>query len=337
VRSLNVLITAASRRVALVTAFQRAINRGDVRGRVIATDVNPLSPAIRAADRWYLVPMADEPGYIPTLLDVADGEDIDLIVPTIDDELVLFGESRELFDARDIRVAVSPTATSRVCNDKYETCRVLRQHGIRAAQSWLPGDVPASPAFPLFLKPRFGRGGVGAFPVRSPRELEFFLDYVATPVVQEYLEGTEFTVDVCCNFDGRVLSIVPRERILIRAGVIDRGRTVRDARLIALAEAVADILPFAGAVNIQCRVVNGEPVVFEINPRFSGGIPLTIQSGADFPRMLADLALGRAVAPSIGDFRDGLMMTNYEASLFLMPEQAAPRRTAAPSRVGVVA
>ena len=63
-------------------------------------------------------------------------------------------------------------------------------------------------------------------------------------------------------------------------------------------------------------MVDGRPIVFEINPRFSGGIPLTIEAGADFPRMLAQLALGRRVAPSIGRFRDHVWMTNYEASVF---------------------
>ena len=33
--------------------------------------------------------------------------------------------------------------------------------------------------------------------------------------------------------------------------------------------------------------------------------------------MLVDLARGRPVAPAIGQFRDRLWMTNYEASVFL--------------------
>ena len=74
---------------------------------------------------------------------------------------------------------------------------------------------------------------------------------------------------------------------------------------------------FAGAINIQCRIVDGTPVVFEINPRFSGGVPLTIAAGADFPRMLVDLARGTAVRPTIGRFKEGLWMTSYEASMFL--------------------
>ena len=99
--------------------------------------------------------------------------------------------------------------------------------------------------------------------------------------------------------------------------MIDRGRTVKDSALIALAEACAAVLPFAGAVNIQCRVVDGRPVVFEINPRFSGGIPLTIAAGADFPAMLVRLAAGQRLMPSIGRFTDDLWMTNYETSVFL--------------------
>jgi carbamoyl-phosphate synthase large subunit len=165
-----------------------------------------------------------------------------------------------------------------------------------------------------------------AFPARDAVELAFFLHYVSAPVVQEYLDGPEFTLDLLCDFDGRPLSVVPRERVVIRAGVIDRGRTVQDRPLIDLALACAEVFRFAGPVNIQCRMVDGSPKVFEINPRFSGGIPLTIAAGADFPAKLVDLALGRPVAPAIGDFRGDLWMSSYEASLFLEPAQLVLER-----------
>ena len=188
---------------------------------------------------------------------------------------------------------------------------------IPAAASWLPDELPAAPAFPLFIKPRRGRGSVGAHAVRTPKELEFFSGYVSDAVVQAYLDGPEFTIDMLCDFSGQPLSIVPRRRDVIRAGVSDRGRTVNDPALIQVARRCAAALPFAGAVNIQCRLVNGQPVIFEINPRFSGGIPLTIHAGADFPRMLVDLTAGVRVMPAIGRFRDNLWMASYETSVFL--------------------
>ena len=313
----NVLVTAGSRRVPLVQAFQRALASTPGGGVVVVTDVNPMSPAVYAADRAFRVPLSVEPQYIDRILEIAIGESAGLIVPTIDDELVLFGEAAPRFAAAGIRVAVSAPATTSLCDDKYLTCAALRANGVTAATSWLPSELPATPAFPLFVKPRRGRGGIGAYAIRNTKDLEFFLGYVADPIVQEYLDGPEFTIDMLCDFDGRVLSIVPRRRDVIRAGVIDRGCTVNHPDLIALAQACAAALPFIGAINIQCRMVGGRPVVFEINPRFSGGIPLTIESGADFPKMLVDLAAGRAVEPAIGRFRDRLWMTNYEASVFL--------------------
>ncbi|MFP5380200.1 MAG: ATP-grasp domain-containing protein, partial [Vicinamibacteria bacterium] len=127
-----------------------------------------------------------------------------------------------------------------------------------------------------------------------------------------------------------------------RAGVMDRGRTVDDPALIDLAIACARVLPFRGPVNIQCRMVRGRPVVFEINARFSGGIPLTIAAGANLPKMLVDLALGREVAPALGAFTAGLWLTSYESSFYLADEDIrealAPVPTgAARTRLGVVA
>jgi carbamoyl-phosphate synthase large subunit len=323
--SRNVLITAASRRVPLVQAFQRALTHAGG-GKVIVTDVNPLSPAVHAADAAFQVSLASDPRYIHEILTIASAERVTLIVPTIDDELPLFSAAVPMFNAAGIRVSVSPLWTTLLCNDKYATCRALEQKGIAAAASYLPDTLPSAVTFPLFVKPRWGRGGVGAFAIHNQRHLAFFLDYVPDPLVQEYLEGPEFTIDMLCDFAGRPLSIVPRERVVIRAGVIDRGRTVKDRALIALADACAAALPFAGAVNIQCRVVDGRPIVFEINPRFSGGIPLTIEAGADFPGMLVRLAAGQRVKPAIGRFRDNLWMTNYETSVFLEGGRVALER-----------
>ena len=300
----------------LVQAFQRAL-RATGGGSVIVTDVNPLSPAVYVADRSYSAPLSTDPGFLPAIQDLCRFEHIGLVVPTIDDELTLFAEQTARFADLGIRVAVSPPATTTVCNDKYAACRVLSEWGIAAAETHLPSELPADPDFPLFIKPRSGRGGVHAYQVRDSRDLEFFLGYVPDPVIQTYLTGPEFTIDVLCDFHGEPVSVVPRERVVIRSGVVDRGRTVRNPRLIELGLACARALRFVGAVNIQCRLVGDRPVVFEINPRFSGGIPLTIAAGADFPRMLVDLARGRRVTPSIGRFEDELWMTSYESSVFV--------------------
>jgi carbamoyl-phosphate synthase large subunit len=314
--SLNVLITAGSRRVPLVQAFQRAL-RAAGGGSVIVTDVNPLSPTVYVADRSYAAPLSTAPSYIDAILEICQTERVGLVIPTIDDELAIVAGAASRFAARGIRVAVSPVAAIEACNDKHATWQALSATGLPVVETFRPSDLPADPPFPLFLKPRLGRGSVGAFPIRDARELEFFLSYVPDPVVQPYLHGPEFTIDVLSDFDGQVIASVPRERVVIRAGVVDRGRTVKDQSLIDLGCAAATALGAVGAINVQCRVVDGVPKIFEINPRFSGGIPLTIAAGADFPRLLVQMARGRHVDPIVGQFQDALWMTSYETSVFV--------------------
>src|SRR6185503_4844646 len=105
--------------------------------------------------------------------------------------------------------------------------------------------------------------------------------------------------------------------VVIRSGVIDRGRTVKSKPLMELAERVCELFTFIGALNIQCRMRGGDAVVFEINPRFSGGIDLTIAAGADFPNLLVQMALGRRLMPRLGEFRDDLWICKYETAVFV--------------------
>jgi len=227
--------------------------------------------------------------------------------------------------------------TARICRDKLLTAAHLQRHGIRVAATWTPAQIRAlAVPPPLFIKPRRGRGSVGAFPIRTPEQLRFFLEYVSDPVVQEYLEGPEYTIDVFCDLQGRPISAVPRERLVIRSGVTDRGRTVRSQVLMDLGVRCAEVLEFRGAVNVQCRVVGGTPVVFEINPRFSGGIQLTIAAGADFADWTIRAARGETMRPRLGEFTDGLRMSSHESSLFLTDVDAqvlgATRRLATRER-----
>src|SRR5262249_23497526 len=158
------------------------------RGSVVVTDVNALSPAVYAADRSYEVPLATDPGYLDAVAAVCQREHVGLVVPTIDDELTIFAEAVERFAAMGGPVGGAPPETTSLCDDKFATCQALASRGIASAESYLPDALPADPVFPLFIKPRVGRGGVGAFPVRNAKELAFFTDYVPNAVIQSFLD-----------------------------------------------------------------------------------------------------------------------------------------------------
>lgn len=320
---INILVTAASRRVALIRAFGQALKRLGLKGNVVTTDLNNFSPGIYFGTKHYIVPLTTDPEYISIIKSICFRERIHLLIPTIDDELPLFGRHREDFEGMGIRVAVSSERTGLICNDKHATAHFLMERGVPFAQTWLPNELDFEHLqYPLFLKPRKGRGSVGAFQVKNEYELDFFLKYVPDPIVQEFLAGREFTLDLLADFRGNVISVVPRERLVIRAGVSDQGQTYNHPGMINLAVCAAEALDIRGPANIQVKLQRDVATIFEVNPRFSGGIPLTIASGADFPGWLIEMSCGMNPKPCIGHFTDGLIMACYEEALFL-PETAA--------------
>jgi carbamoyl-phosphate synthase large subunit len=329
-KKVNVLITAASRRVPLVRAFRNAVEKTGS-GRVVTTDINPFSPALYFGHKHHIVPLTTDRYYIPIIESICDAEDVNLVIPTIDDELPIFGCARARFQQLGIAVAVSSEDTSNVCNDKYETFLFCERNGIKTAATRLADNVDfGSLRYPVYVKPRFGRGSVNVFAVNNEAQLRLFLDYVPDAIVQDQLAGTEFTVDVLSDFNARVLSVVPRERLVIRAGVSDKGITRRNADIIAFAKDVAERLQLVGAANIQCKYDGQNISLIEINPRFSGGIPLTIAAGADFTNWLVQLAAGIEVRPQIGKFQDGLAMMSFEESIFLLESDLKVRQTDKP-------
>ena len=332
-KKVNVLVTAASRRVPLVRAFRNAVERFG-RGRVVTTDMNPMSPALYFGHKHYIVPLTADRNYIPIIEGICDAEDVGLIIPTIDDELPIFGRSLAKFERAGIDVAVSSEHTSRICNDKYQTYLFCRENGIKAPVTRLAADIQMEGIkYPVYIKPRFGRGSVNVFAVTNELQLRLFLDYVPDAIVQDQLPGTEFTVDVLSDFGGRTLAIVPRERLVIRAGVSDKGITRKHPEVTAFAREVSEKLKIIGPANIQCKWDGVDVSLIEVNPRFSGGIPLTIAAGADFPAWLVQLKGGIHVPPQLGKFQDGLAMMSFEESIFANESDLKRRPTDRPRLV----
>ena len=312
----NILITAASRRVALIRGFVDALVSSGTPGKVVVTDTDSLSPGLYFCDKYYPVPLSTSPDYLSSIKEVCEKENISLLIPTIDEELPLFGHHRAEFKKAGVNIPVADGKIAELCNDKYKTFLFFQENSLPIARTYLPEEVRrVKPKPPLFIKPRFGRGAVSAYPINSEKELDFFLDYVNDPVVQDYLPGREFTVDVLCDYDSQVISVVPRERLVIRSGVSDRGKTIKNQKLIDISIEVASKLKLVGAANLQCKVDGEKITFFEVNPRFSGAIQLTINAGANFPAMLLAMQNG-GVPPRIGDFKENITMVSYEESLY---------------------
>ncbi len=314
-KPIHVLITAASRRVSLVRNFRTALQASG--GRVITVDYNTFSPALYFGDNHYTVPLVDDPAYFDRLDQIIEKEDIRLVIPTIDDELPLWADRKKTYAARGISVSISPRETIDICDDKWQTFEFFRAQGLPFPRTYLTEHLTYQMPYPLFIKPRSGRGSVNSFIVRNKRELDFFVEYVPDPLVQDFVQGKEVTVDAFFGQDGELISYVPRYRLVIRAGVSDRGKTFRHDGLQSLLLEIGRKLPFAGAINLQGKIQRGEVTFFEINPRFSGGIQLSTAAGPNFASFLVRELQGETLKPELGAYNANLSMTSYEDSVFI--------------------
>jgi len=321
--SVNLLFTSVGRRVELLSAFRAAYEGLGIEGRIVGLDADPLAPALSMADRPYIVPRLDDSEFLPALQVILKRENITAVFPLIDPDVPMLARHRTVLEAGGCRLAVAPEPAAAVAGDKWATAEFFRRQRIPAPRSWLPGQLdPATADYPLFVKPRRGSASQNTFRVDDARQLGFFADYVPDAIIQEYLPGAEITNDVVCDFEGRVLSVVSRERIRVRAGEVLVGRTIFDRRITDACVTVARTLPAIGPITVQCMMKDGRPYFTEINARLGGGVPLGVAAGADIPRWLLAAAAGLPIdAPPLGSYQRGVYLYRFDQSQFLTEAQ----------------
>ena len=306
-----VLFTCAGQRVDIVSAFARA------GATTIATDINPLAPAVHHAERYHLVPRVDDPRYVRELRALIDEHEIDLVVPLTDLDHVVLAEARDELGAL---LLLSTLEVVRCVGDKYLAHRLFESRGIASPPTWLPEDVPDDVEFPVLVKAREGFGSRHIYRASNRAELDFFLRYTTVPsMVQAVCRGEEFSIDVFCDFDGRCLNAIPRTMIESKGGESIKGMTIRDWELIEVGRTVSEALPIWGPANVQCfREPSGRYEVTDVNPRFGGAFPLPLAAGSRYPELALALAAGERPEPMLGEFREGVVMTRFFSHLCLI-------------------
>jgi carbamoyl-phosphate synthase large subunit len=318
---MNILLTSVGRRVELVKAFRESMSRSDTTGKIITTDLKRNAPASFLADTAELVPRVEDPHYVDRLLDICDRHHVDLLVPLIDTELNLLSLHEQRFRDRGVTVLISSAAVNDICYSKKKTGLFFQTIGIKAPKIYQLDEV-RDRDFPVIIKPNQGSASVGVYQIKNRTELNFFANYIEDPIIQELISGEEYTIDVLVNFQGKVISIVPRLRLETRAGETSKGTTVKNPALIAAAKYIVESLPGAiGCITVQCFLQpDGEIVAIEINPRFGGGYPLAYRAGADFPLWLFQLCAGKNPQVAIDQWEDGLSMLRYDDAIFVKAE-----------------
>jgi carbamoyl-phosphate synthase large subunit len=320
-KTCNVLLSSAGRRVSLLHIFREALHRAGVSGKVFASDVSRLSAAFHSADAGFSVPRCTRPEFIPAMLELCRQQDIRLIIPTIDTELLAYAQARESFERAGVTVAVSSPEVIHLARDKIATHEWLVQQGFPTVRQGTPDALRSSGdwRFPLLVKPRGGSASIGVRIVKDLAQLEAATsegDYL----VQTVAAGVEHTVDFFATREGRCVCTVPRRRFEVRSGEVSKAMTVRSPTLQSLTARLCERLPGAFAtLNAQMfwDEKTDEVRIIELNARFGGGYPLAWKAGAPFAEWLVRMATAGGVPDAFDGWKDRLVMLRYDEAVFV--------------------
>jgi carbamoyl-phosphate synthase large subunit len=261
--------------------------------RIVASDSNPISAGFFMSDAHEVLPEIDSKLYVSRLFDIVEKHKIEILMPSSGYDIYQYSDNKEKLLKLGALPVVSDKKTMERCRDKMQTFNYLSK---KFDLPFTTLDYKKTSRFPLIAKPRYGKGSKGLVKIDNEKELE----YVQTKkdkdnlIFQEYLPGTEYTIDVLSDLQCEPIIAVPRIRLETKAGISTMGKIVKDENISDTCKSIAKWLKIRGPCCIQMKESKeGILKIVEVNPRMGGGTFFTTLAGANFPAMILDMVNGK--------------------------------------------
>lgn len=314
---MNVLLLSIGAKHALVSFFKQNNSGFD---KVVTTDCSKYSAGLYNSDAHYLVPRMSEDNYLPALLEICDKENIDAVLPSQEDELILITKNRHLFEDKNVTIVSSDAALVELCRDKLGLYEFLSSKGIPCVPTIDCCNISTdSVDLPAFLKPRFGAGSVGNIKISSPVLLESYINDASTPLIlQPFMKAKEFGVDVYVDMiNGEVTDIFVKEKIRMRAGETEKSLSVRNTDIEEIVKNIISVLPLRGPIDMDFFLYEDKYYLLEINPRFGGGYPHANLCGINFPLNISNNLKGQINPDNIGNYQTDTVALKYTETMLM--------------------
>lgn len=306
---MNILITSVSNKVLLVKQFKEAAsNYPDI--SILTGDITSNVSGALFSDKHIILPKDNDPLFFEKIKTICLQNSVRLIINTRDEELKLFSTYRHQFRDIGCLLMLSPSKSLEICQNKVKFFKFCEENNIETPKTyWNDEDIK----YPAFTKPILGKGSRGCHKVINE---DYLVDF-KNNITQEYVDWPEYTVDLFTDFDGKVISVVPRERIKVVHGESHISQTKNIPVIINESIRLCKKLNLIGHNVIQCFYKNDKVKFIEVNPRFGGGSNLSFRSGANSPKFLIELLKSKSVPSQIGQFKENLSMYRYSTDVFI--------------------
>ena len=315
----NILITSAGRRVSLVRMFKKELKSFYSDSMIYTTDAEPsLSAACHESDGAFKVIKNDAEGYIDELLTLAVREQVKIIIPTIDTGLQILADHKEVFAKEGITIVTCSSSFIEICRDKRKTSLFFSEKGIDSPEIYSKDNL----RFPLFIKPYDGSMSVDTYQVQTASDITTQHFSNSKFIYMEYINGgsyKEYTIDMYYDKNNLLKCLVPRKRIEVRGGEINKGVTVKGYVFEYLKEKLGFIEGAVGCLTMQLfyNEETNSIKALEINPRFGGGFPLSYLAGANYPQYIIQEYLLGSTVEAFHDWEENLLMLRYDDEILV--------------------
>lgn len=313
---MKILFTSVGRRVELIQGFHQAAEKLNIDLEIWGADFSTEAPALYFCDKRVQCCGIREAGYIPFLLELCEKEKIQVLIPTIDTDLLILAENKGNFEAVGTKVLVSAPDKVALCRDKRKTGAFFEQCGLCAPIA-VDDYKLYSGNYPAFIKPLDGSSSIDAYKVKNLEELEYYSEKIKNYIVQPFVQGKEYTIDIFCDYEGNPIYITPRERIAVRSGEVLQTRIEQNEEMIREMQQLVAMYRPCGQITVQLirDMVEKKNYYIEINPRFGGGAPLSMKAGADSAMALLQILKGKKLEYVPYAARDGEMYSRFDQSV----------------------
>lgn len=312
-KTITLLLTSVGRRIELVQQFREAAQLLGIKLIILGADISSSAPALVFCDRTVIVPRIKDPDYIPCLCRICAAHQVDALIPTIDTDLLLLAENKALFEALGTTVFISRPEKIAICRDKRRTSDYFLSLGLSAPKA-VSRIEDYDGGFPAFIKPSDGSSSIGANRADSWEELRTHAANLDDYVIQPFASGTEYTVDILCDTAGNPIYITPRIRLAVRAGEVLKTQIRHVPQIVEeMLVLIRDFKP-CGAITVQLirSEDTGTNHYIEINPRFGGGAPLSMEAGADSAAAILRLVSGETLSYVPNAAAEGAIYSRFD-------------------------
>lgn len=323
----NILLTSAGRRSYIIDYFKKTNGIG----KVYASNSN-YTIALKRADGYFISPLIYSENYISSIVDFCKENEINVVLSLFDIDLLVLAKNRKIFEENGIRLILASPEFVEICNDKWKTYLFVKKLGLHTPKTYLTRDSvkkaisDGNLSYPIIMKPRWGMASMGIYKVDNDLELDVFtekchkdifksyLKYESSftkdeaIIYQEVMDGEEYGLDVLNDLDGKYIGTFAKQKVTMRSGETDLGRTASNKPFTDATKKIASASGHEGILSVDCFKNDNGIFIIEMNCRISGHYPLAYLAGFNYPQIVVDWMNGKELNFENLSFKENLFI-----------------------------